>query len=341
MAIFTQKRRWTAASLGAMLLMAGIASAIEVKDLYVASVPSFSQSSLNQKDNFRKGLQQVLVRVTGDPALLNDPAIKELTQNADKWVQSFRQENNMLIVQFNEQAVLDLIKQAKQPIFGKNRPEVLVWLVMSNGAREQIIADEENAPLPLQFKQMAEQRGIPLVMPNQEMIETHGVDPTDLWLLNKDKVKNASSLYQHDAVLVGKIVTKGAYAFNSEWTLLWSNGVVERWQTNVASMDGLVHNAMDMLLAKLAKQLAVGTLSKQENFVKIRVKGVNTVEHFTKVRDTLLRQTTVSSLVQLTVLPNELEFYLKIIGSEDSFRRNLALNRSFISETASSYRWNP
>jgi len=67
------------------------------------------------------------------------------------------------------------------PIWGKQRPSTLVWLVVEDeGGRRLIGTDEESEYLSV-LKERASVRGIPMLIPLLDLEDNARLKPSDVW----------------------------------------------------------------------------------------------------------------------------------------------------------------
>src|SRR5215470_7220269 len=84
-----------AVGLGALLLLARAGAAVEVADLYQGQTIVTGEGEANRPLGFAECLEDVLVKVSGDPQLIGDPAATALGRNAAPLVAEFRYHDRM------------------------------------------------------------------------------------------------------------------------------------------------------------------------------------------------------------------------------------------------------
>ncbi len=111
-------------------------SAVMVKDLYSVNVAVDDQTDESRKLGIQRAFQQLLIKVSGYQDVLINPALMSASQNAERYLQGFSyQQDNFdgqiyLQAWFSKALVVPLVKRAKMPIWGENRPLLINWLAI-------------------------------------------------------------------------------------------------------------------------------------------------------------------------------------------------------------------
>src|SRR5262252_1596173 len=78
-----------------LVLTWGVAKAANLDDLYQAQTTVTGQGEANRVVGFAQCLEDVLVKVSGDPRLIGDPAVAEMAGRAGSFVREFRYHDQM------------------------------------------------------------------------------------------------------------------------------------------------------------------------------------------------------------------------------------------------------
>ena len=150
-----------------MTLLPAISQATIVKRMYEVNLPVLSQDKKIQRAAFEQAFIEVLVRVSGNSEVVTELNIK----SASKYVQQYRylpipvdkssaapvmlamsQPRHLLWVQFNKGLIQKLLRETALPVWGQQRPNMLVWMAVRDGrsryaaccgARSTGFADDE------------------------------------------------------------------------------------------------------------------------------------------------------------------------------------------------------
>jgi len=178
------------------LFSPGISSAANVSGLYEAEVPVIDQAAATREKGVATALRVVLVKVTGDRNVASRSAIVPLLEEAQRYVQQYRyravspttadgsvlpEESLELWVRFDAGTLDKRLRDLGVPIWGKQRPSTLVWLVVEDeGGRRLIGTDEESEYLSV-LKERASVRGIPMLIPLLDLEDNARLKPSDVW----------------------------------------------------------------------------------------------------------------------------------------------------------------
>jgi len=259
---------WKITSTLLLLLLAAPAFSLTVDGLYSAEVAVEDQSSAQMLRAKKEGLTQVLVKVTGQTQSLNKPRIRTALVDADDYVErtSFTtqltnsQSQAVIEMAFNKLQVDQLIRDSGLPIWGADRAAVLVWLVEDKQGTRQIVNDDGH-PMVAQIMSQADQRGMPLLWPLLDLEDQVAINAGALWGLFRDAIKNASSRYQADAVLVGRMFQDSQQLWRVEWNF-WLDEVEQQWSSEGANLAGLVDPLQDRLSSSLVAKFALASSIK-------------------------------------------------------------------------------
>ena len=268
----------------------GLSAAI-LEDLYSVTVTRSvelapGQVRLTRQDEIRLALVQLLPRVTGRLDAALEPALADLLQNAEAYVeQAGLLDRETLLVTFDARALEDALVARDQPIWGPERPLTLLWLAIDAGQGErgilaagEALTDTSPEFLELQanfrdqLATVAEERGLPLSLPLMDLQDMSALSYIDIVGGFTDQLSKASIRYGADAVLSGiaRVTRSGV---NVQWMLLKDGG---RFALGGNSMrDGLSRLA-DLYAAEFSTFGGVRT-------TLVTVLGVETLDDYGRV----------------------------------------------------------
>lgn len=250
-----------------LLLSARTEAAVTLTELYQARVVVTSQASAEREQALRQGLQQALLRISGDDQLLQHALVQQaLSQVRDYVVQfGYDQRNDergglLLRVQFDREKVNQLIQAAGSGVWSNLRPELLLWLVYEDAQlQRRIVGSGSSLPWLTDLRSVAEQRGLPLKLPLMDLNDSISVSPIDVWGRFDDVLQFASARYPNDGLVVARLYQADPVELigniEEPWRLDWSLQLGElRWRGELrgASAEQLA----PLLVAELSQQLA-------------------------------------------------------------------------------------
>ena len=272
-----------------ILLASRPATAVPVRNLYAASVPLPAESPNPSNETFNEALGRVLVKVTGRRDASAPDYLMRLFPDPEQVVQLHRREDQETIwVQFRRNAIKRVLDGEGQPVWGADRPEVLIWLALDAGWGQRSILSAESETdelLTVDIEQAdearavimeaAEGRGVPVLLPLMDAEDLSRLSFAELWGDFSDTVMAASARYGVEVVLIGRARNGAAPGRQVRWTLLYENDRKD-WQGDFA--DG-PNGTADWLGGRLAT--TVDSVDK----IRLSVAGVKTLEHYGQLKN--------------------------------------------------------
>ena len=215
--------------LAAGAVLGGAASGETVSWLYDVQVPVASQTEAERGRATRRALTEVLMRVTGASQVPVASGVAAALAAPSRYVLRFKfvrapaaasggnpaapNGNGVLFdVRFDADAVLALLRDARLPIWGANRPVVLVWLAVRGGGRDHIVAASAHDRWARALRKSARRRGIATVLPVMDLRDRR-LSTGAVWGFFWEDIEAASTRYRADLILVGR----AALAENGWW----------------------------------------------------------------------------------------------------------------------------
>jgi hypothetical protein len=255
-------RCWHAPAAVALLLCLGAAEAARFPNLYVVTVSPDATASDQRAAAEKAAFARVLVRVTGSRAAAADPQLLPLIDEARDYENTYGEDRQgRRIVGFNPTRVDQALNALNYPLWGAERPLILIWVAVDDGAggRGILAADELAADLPpattelltmirTELAAAADERGLPIAFPLLDLEDLNAVTFTDIWGGFEDRIGLASERYRADGVLIGR-VRPGVLGYEIEWWLLKDG--LRQPVGGIALRDGL-DTVADLYAAELS-----------------------------------------------------------------------------------------
>ena len=342
-------------------------NAVEVKDLYQAKVLVTSQSSAERHSALQKIMQTVLVRVGGQQLVLTNKIIKKALRKPRLYVSQYSYSRDktktlplevtssskellslFLIASFDENKINQLLQQAALPLWGRLRPKVLFWLVDEADFSRQILSESSHSNGPSIVLNLAEKRGLPVVIPLMDFTDTTQIVVPDLWGRFPAPIMNASKRYGADAVVVIRISNssllteseaKGAsdcrplcdtlnntQQFVLDWTLLGSQ-VTKFHEKSYQGSDSevLLKKAFSDITDVIYQGYALSEYANDE--LIIDVTNIDSMNAYMALTDFLLNLSAVNSVVLVRADGTNRRFKLDLLGSKQTLLLSLKLNK--------------
>lgn len=305
-------------------------------DLYGASaeLPGGSRSNLSRA--FDAALSKVLVKVTGRREAAAPDYRRALFSDASRLVQQYRMEDPRTVwADFDGEAIRSGLDASGQPVWGSDRPAVLVWMAVDAGGGDRTIiaaepqsstirggvpeSDENEGPDAVRtvLEQSAADRGLPLVLPLVDAEDLSRLSFADLWGGFIDPVLDASDRYAADAVLIGRSGSASAEFTRVRWTLITRDEQIA-WTGSVAEGP---NGAADELAQRLA------TYANSAGRIRVQVRGMNSPTDYGAVSSYLRSIGIVERFDVVWVWDDTAEFDLVVRGDTTRFRQSVAGSR--------------
>lgn len=311
------------------------AAAVQVSGLYQTVVPVASQSKALQNAAMQQALSQVLIKVSGNSAVVNSTALQSAIANPANYLTSYSYQDGVLAdgtsslllqVSFDPKAVTTLLQNAQQSVWGQNRPLVLVWLAdtQANAAQPILVGTNTENPLTAQFKNDAKARGLPIMFPVMDLTDMQAVTPAAIAAAQLSTIQQASTRYNSDAILAVNL-TQNNNQWNGTWTLI-SQGASSTWQTNGMTMSQAIQAGIDAVSNNLAAKFAVVANAAATNQVQLTVENVQDLSDYAAVTKYLKGLAPVTQAEVTQVTASALIFNLTVTGGEAALQQALSLD---------------
>lgn len=238
------------------LLLAGGVQAAEVNDFYLVRLPvSGTQLTDAQRS---EALDDMLIRYSGLRELPASPALQSAQQQAGRYIAQTQTHNEngekTADVSFDPAAVQHLAQTLGLPVWNHDRPAIMLWLVDNRGnnsaGERRIMLDQEYSAAREQLRQVAMERGIPLLLPLGDLEDNMAVSASDVYGNFINPIAAASLRYQPDAVLVASL--------NND-SLTWHlyDAAPDKLQTSLPqSQEYTLPGAPDQTVGEMLEQVA-------------------------------------------------------------------------------------
>ncbi len=322
-------------TLAIALLCLSVSFPAAALDYYRAKVPVKSQSETDRARSTALGLKDVLVRLSGSTEVVQSPQIRSALQKPLAYLEQFQYEQardemgtmrEYLVMTFNPSVIENLLRDAQQPFWPVNRPEVLVWLVENSRDGGKTFVNDGAAPVVRSIASAAKARGVPVRFPLLDLEDQMSLTPEQLWSFDEEALLRAAERYKSDTLLVGR------YAETSvgEWLVTWQyfhRGEWRNYETRDSDVQAIGYGAINPLADYLAGLYAVAPGSQEEGFTTTQVRGVDSFMDYRKMLDYLDGLAVVNGFQLVSIADDVILMNVQITGDLDQFQNVLSLDR--------------
>ena len=347
MVLKSVSRRFCCLSMLLLALPFSTSAAVQVDDLYDATeVITVGASSDEQRQLMAKGLAQVFAKVSGDENVVADDGINGYLKDAQSYLLSFSFEPNdekrvnalgevvdtqKLKMSFDSSRVNSSLTSQGFPVWGARRPEIMVWIASDNNGVREILSGESHLDLANDFRQLADARGLPVIFPHLDLEDQLTLDVSELWGLFPEAISKASSRYNPDAILAGRVEYLSEHQWRSEWLFVF-NGEQRKLSINGDSRQDMIDQILAQVSSRLASQYAVYLNSMFEDQVTLRISGIKTLAEYHSVLQYVGNMTGVKSSTVTSVAGNVLKIKVDVSGDTQQLRDLIALDSHLVQE---------
>ena len=298
--------------------------------LYTAQVALDQEEDDPRALAYETALAEVLLRISGEELSADPEMLQLLFPSPASYVVQFRPgDEDTLWVSFDGEAIESVLRQAGQTVWGKDRPETLVWLAVDwgQGEREILAADvqersrdearsiDRNRLLRQRILEMAERRGLPVIFPLMDTEDQQNVAFSDIWGGFDEPLLEASRRYDAHSILVGRI--RPVSNQRNRWNFYFG-GEERSWVGEPELVVGLVADL-------LADEFAVIGSAPLE-YVDLSVSGVDSVEAYGVMQNMLADTSVIESFTISEVAGDRIKYRIEARGGAERLRRALRFN---------------
>ncbi len=321
-----------------------------VKDLYETRVWVASQAKKERSEALQQAFMEILVRVSGrvDIAQSTDyPNIQTAIEMATRYAQQYRYlkytpkgksrapkgKKLILWVRFDEAAVSSLLRKNNIPVWGKTRPSTLVWLVIDNRGQRELIGNNSQHKARTILIRQARHRGVPLRLPLLDLKDRSALRTSDVWGNFESTIMKASTRYQTEAVLVGRVFQSYGGHWNARWSL-YADSRRTDYSLSGTSIEEVLRPGIDSTAEALASRYASVGLS-DTSAVIVQVKDIKNFSDYNRVVNYLTKLSNVSSVHPFQLAANTTIFRLTTPAGRLGVARAIALGHTLVTEPVS------
>jgi len=303
-----------------VLLCASSIAANELQPIYEYELPIQENTAVGDQAQFiRQGITEVLVRASGSEKVLQSPIVKEALNTPDKYVKqlSYHQRPNTgrsIKILFNEKLINQLLNKAQQPAIVKQRPLVLVWLMVEKGGTPYSVGNDSDPIIANEMSKALTKRAIPFTFPLLDLTDVSEVAELEVWNGTLDSLQKGIKRYEPEAVLLGRL-KNNVNQWQSSWTLLRGNENTT-WTSEGKNIEILLNEAAETLSLRLvdpnSKSMAnITTEAATTQYLSIAITGILNMEQYAKVLDYLRQLPSVVEVEVTQIMPEKTVFNLQ------------------------------
>ncbi|WP_105903506.1 DUF2066 domain-containing protein [Vibrio gangliei] len=309
-------------------------------DIYHAEVVLTQEKNANSVA-WSQGLEQVLVKASGDANIANNSVVKKALRDGSDYLAKFKygtlDGQKSLDMQYNPKQITALLQQANATYWPAERENLLVWLVQDDNVQRQIGWEQSGLTSVEQLQQAAKQAGLPITLPLGDMDDMTKISATDIWGNFPAPLEAASVRYPVDAVLVLKLTQNGKSS-ELNWQLYDSapqnieqnpqptlTGIESTKDTDAADAGQTIQLAMGKVSQYYAqKNKPSGNAQVAEGALWANFTGIQSAPAFFKLERLLNGLDSVATVQVQSIQADTVTFDVQLLTNEEDFKKQVS-----------------
>ncbi len=315
--------------------------AVKVNSIYKAEVFVATQSAQDKARAVKDGMAEVLTKVSGNLQILDNPALQASLSHADTFAQEYsyaspktapKDTPYLLTIRYDSQGINRLLREAGSPIWGQNRPLILLWLAYESPTHPLDIVDSSTGDNQSLIENSAKLRGIPIIFPVMDVTEMGQVTANDIANKTIPTIQQASKRYDSNAILLGQ-VTQTKSDLTSHWELI-SDADKWDWDVTGKNLQEVYANAINHVADTLAGRYAVVVSEGVSSQLTLKVSGIKQEADLMQVMRYLQHLTPVADVLLDSVNGDEVILNVSLHGNKQAFIQAVSIGKNLVPVTA-------
>lgn len=318
------------------LLFCFSAISAEVYNLDESLVPVDSRAKNLRSQAIKQGLREVVLKNTGTQSALTHPDVVKQLANASALMTQYGYQDLdgklFIKVSFDHKRLISLLRQAGLPVWGKQRPLTLVWLVEEVEGERKILNDASTSAARTSFDTQSSNRGVPLLFPLMDLDDAMQVGVNDIRGQFTANVANASLRYQANYFIMATISPQGAvyrYQMSLYPRELTAGASQYTPSTSQSGESASVEQAVVDITAAASEyyvsQYAIAD-SGEKLTTKITFTDVSEMKQLVEIEKYLNQLSAIKTVAVASIEGMTVEFNLGLFGNEEDLHRLMKLD---------------
>ncbi len=226
--------------------------ALEVNDLYEATVTVAGRSQAQQAKGMSDAYRVVIGKVAGSAP--QPAAMAALLKKTQQHVRSYAYlggngQAMSMQVSFDRVAVDAALQAAGIPVWGSNRPLVLLWLALEESGQRRIVSADSDPLIAQRIRAHVGGMGTPVNLPLYDLQDMSTLGVADVWGEFDERIRAASAQYRADLIATARIDAENG-TWRGRWTLS-TGGETARTTTSGQTRDDALQAGLDWISARV------------------------------------------------------------------------------------------
>ena len=277
-------------------------NAIAQDSFFSEQVAVADRGSVELSRAAREALTRLLIKVSGNEAILDEAAFREAVGSAQQHVllYSYREDDagDVVFLEFDDAFVRNLFRDESVPYWEQRRPPVVVWVALDEPFSRRFAARSDDVDLLVPSIERFKARGVEARFPLLDLTDAATVPVNTLWTRDFDQIRRGSRRYGSDHSLVGRWIDLSDGSKLVDWYYVSPGGEIHK-QMRLSDLDAIWDAGVDLAVDSMRDSLAV-TLQQFEisDAIAVTVRGVNSFADYRAV-STVFKQ--LAELIELRI----------------------------------------
>ena len=307
-----------------------VQEALENAQSYVEAIRYFSETIIPASTRQANEPQQTLPGDTVDRSVDESPDDPMPDQDQQRQAVPAAIEQRFIEVEFSSILVERMLADAQIPLWGSNRPSVLIWMALQDeSGNRSLMTPDINKDIVDHIKGFADARGLPVLFPVLDFEDRRNLSADLVWRLDEEAVRTASLRYGADSILTGRL----HYTSSGELVGLWQfqfQGDSETFDGFSTDLGGYLNGPLERVTAQLAQYFAILPDADLATSAILRVDGISDLQDYSALVAYVGGLGLVDSVTTSQVAGERLELRLGLVGDPQQLYELIALDRDLL-----------
>ncbi|MCG9722599.1 DUF2066 domain-containing protein [Shewanella sp. Isolate7] len=309
-------------------------AAVEVTELDRSAIKIADRSQQVKNQALRQAMEEVVLKNTGDRMALSEPLVAQAIAQPTAYIRQFGYQEQdgeqYLQASFDHSKIISLLREAKLPVWGNQRPLTLLWLAQENEGKRELLNDASVLESRSQIANLSQSRGVPMLLPMMDLDDAMAISVTDVRGMFADNVAKASQRYGSDYFAMVSLDTLPDELVNIQLALYPTSSDQPLFNplitlsTQVKGMDVAVSEIFGAISQYYVARYAIAD-SGEANSTRLTFVEITDRQQLLDIEKYLHQLSAVKSVSLTKVQGISAEFSLELFGSEEDLYRLISL----------------
>ncbi|MFT4769331.1 MAG: hypothetical protein ACI8RN_002475 [Glaciecola sp.] len=318
-------------------------------DIYKAGLVVDGRDARSLSAARRAGLVEVLVKASGNPQAPESPQVAAAIEDAQAYLLGYSYEEDaqgvlLLRLDYDEQAVQQLLRESGLRLWTSNRPLVLTWLVVSDASGRRFASVDAAPEADSVLRESFLRRGVPLQTPLYDLSDASAITPGEAWRQSSSALMAASSRYRGTELLAGRVAQLSNGSWLGDWRYL-DNGRWRSQSSSAKSLQAFTDAGAELVAATLVEQYAVELSADTDERYQLTLRGVRSFDDYVVLQQVLSSLEAVRNVVPHSLLGDQVSLRVEAETDLQQLARIIELDPRFVplplesGQSGLSYEW--